>query len=328
MSAQKVLVTRRLYPDLLKPLIDAYDTLIWTGENPPPYEWIMENLSATDGLLSMLSDRIDESLIQHGAQNRLKVISQMSVGVDNINIPAATAHKLPVGYTPGALTETTADLAWAIMMAAARLVVLSHNEVQQNIWRPWGPEVLCGVDVFGATLGLIGFGRIGQAMARRAAGFNMKVLYYEPHRKPENDAIENAHYVSLEELLKNSDFVSLHAYLSPATRGLIGREQLAMMKPTAYLINTARGAMLDHSALVEALEKKQIAGAALDVFDPEPIPQGHPLLKFPNVIITPHIGSATTATRRRMVAMTVENMLAGLQEKKLPYCFNPDVYHQ
>jgi glyoxylate reductase len=326
MPEKKILITRRFLPDVLKSLSDAYETVVWSGENPPPYDWVMEHIIDADALICMLNDRIDEGIISAGANHKLKVISQMAVGVDNIAVSAATSHKIPVGHTPGVLTETTADFAWALLMASARRVVESHNEVHHGLWRPWGPEVWCGVDVYGATLGLVGFGRIGKAMARRAAGFNMKVLYYEPRRKSENDQIDNASYVSLEELLQTSDFVSLHAYLSPATRGMISKAQLKMLKPSAILINTARGAMLDHAALTDALKDHRLAGAALDVFDPEPIPQDHPLLSMPNVIITPHIASSTTTTRRRMAVMTVENIRAGLEGKPMPYCFNPQVY--
>lgn len=322
----RLLITRKFFPDILEKLSADFEIDLWQGEQPPTQEWILEHIVHADALLCMLNDRVDEKIIETGAQNRLRVISQLAVGVDNIDLIAATRLGIPVGHTPGALTETTADFAWALLMAAARRVVESHVEVRRGVWRPWGPEVLCGADVYGATLGLIGFGRIGKAMARRAAGFNMQVLYYEPRQKPENDRIENARYVSLDELLARSDFVSLHAYLSDQSRGMIGREALAKMKPGAILINTARGAMVDHTALVEALDSGKLAGAALDVFDPEPIPGDHPLLSMPNVIITPHIASSTTATRRRMAAMTIENIHAGLAGNKLPHCANPEVY--
>jgi glyoxylate reductase len=211
-------------------------------------------------------------------------------------------------------------------MAAARRVVEAHNEVQNGVWRPWGPDVLCGADIFGATIGLIGFGRIGQAMARRARGFNMRVLYTQRHRDLIAEEQLGAEYVSLNELLRLSDFVSLHAYMTPEARGMIGVEQLALMKPGAIFINTARGAMVDYDALYQALLSGHIASAALDVFDPEPIPMTHPILKLPQVVITPHIASASTKTRQRMAFMAVENLLAGLEGKRLPYCANPQVY--
>lgn len=326
MTKPTILITRSFFPDLLQRLAEKCKLEVWKEETPPSYDWIKQHIPQAGALICMLTDNIDSELIKLGAANRLKVISQIAVGVDNIAVSAATAHKIPVGHTPGVLTETTADFAWALMMAAARRVVESAVEVSHNIWRPWGPEVLCGVDVYGKKLGLIGFGRIGKAMARRAAGFNMQVLYYEPRFKPENAAITNARYVSLDELLHESDFVSLHAYLSDSTRGMIGKAQLAMMKSSAILINTGRGAMVDHGALYDALNNHTIAAAALDVFDPEPIPPNHPLLTLPNVIITPHIASASTATRRQMAVMTIDNILAGLDGKSLPYCVNQEIY--
>jgi glyoxylate reductase len=326
MTKPTVLVTRSFFPDLLQLLAEHCSLVVWTEETPPSYDWIKQHITEADALICMLTDKIDADLIALGASHRLKVISQIAVGVDNIAVSAATTHNIPVGHTPGVLTETTADFAWALMMTAARRVVESAVEVSQNIWRPWGPEVLCGADVYGKTLGLIGFGRIGKAMARRAAGFNMQVLYYEPRYKPENAAIANARYVPLEELLRESDFISLHAYLSDSSRGMIGRPQFEMMKPSAILINTGRGAMVDHDALFNALKHQTIAAAALDVFDPEPIPANHPLLTLPNVIITPHIASASTATRHQMATMTIENILAGLDGKHIPYCANPQIY--
>ncbi len=326
MPKPTVLITRSFFPDLLTQLAQKCELVVWPDETPAPNDWIQKHLPKADALICMLSDKIDTGIITLGAAHKLKVISQIAVGVDNIAVSTASFHKIPVGHTPGVLTETTADFAWALMMTAARRVVESAIEVRQNIWRPWGPEVLCGTDIYGKTLGLIGFGRIGKAMARRAAGFDMKVLYYEPHFKPENATIINACYVPLEELLRESDFVSLHAYLSNSSRGMIGKAQLEMMKPSAILVNTGRGAMVHHDALYAALKNHTIAAAALDVFDPEPIPQNHPLLNLPNVIITPHIASASTATRHQMAVMTIENILAGLDGKPLPYCFNPEIY--
>lgn len=327
MKKPSVLVTRSFFPEILQQLYDQCEIILWPEPMPPSYDWLCEHIDKVDALLCMLTDRIDADLIEKGVASYLKVISQLAVGVDNIAVSTATSFKIPVGHTPGVLTETTADFAWALMMAASRRLVEGHNEVQQGIWRSWGPDILCGADIYGKTLGLIGFGRIGKAMARRAAGFNMRVLYYEPSLKPENQSIPNASYVPLDELLRESDFVSLHAYLSPSSRQMIGKPQLEIMKPTAIFINTARGAMVDNEALFEALKEKRIAAAALDVFNPEPIPAGHPLLGLSNIIICPHIASASTETRRKMAQMTVENILAGLQYKPLPYCANPQVYN-
>jgi glyoxylate reductase len=328
MEKQTILITGSLFPDLLEPLKRDYQLIIWDAPQPPERSWIVKNLPNSDALITMLTDDIDENTIILGAKNKLKVISQLAVGFDNIAVSAATAHNIPVGNTPGVLTETTADFTWALLMALARQVVVSHNEVHHGTWRPWGPDVFSGADIHGATLGIIGFGRIGKAVARRALGFGMKILYYVPKKKNDTEFSGKAHYTPIRDLLQQSDFVSLHAYLSPKTRGMLGEKEFAMMKPTAYLINTARGAMIDHQALFLALQAKQLAGAALDVFDPEPIPQDHPLLGLSNVIITPHIASASLSTRRMMAKMTLENTLAGLRGDKIPYCVNPEIYER
>jgi len=328
MEKQTILITRSFFPDLLEPLNRDFRLIVWKELKPPDHAWILENLPKSDALITMLTDDIDEKTIMLGAQNKLKVISQLAVGFDNIAVNAASAHDIPVGNTPGILTETTADFTWALLMALARQVVTSHNEVHYGVWRPWGPDVYAGADIHGGTLGIIGFGRIGKAVAQRALGFGMKILYHEPKKKNDTEFSGKAKYSSISELLQQSDFVSLHAYLSPETRGMLGEKEFAMMKPTAYLINTARGAMIDHQALFLALQSKQLAGAALDVFDPEPVPQDHPLLGLSNVIITPHIASASISTRRMMAKMTLENTLAGLRGDKIPYCVNPEIYER
>jgi glyoxylate reductase len=328
MEKQTILITRSFFPDLLEPLQRDFNLIVWDEPRPPDRTWIVKNLPNADALITMLTDAIDESVVSLGAQIKLKVISQLAVGFDNIAVSTATTHRIPVGNTPGVLTETTADFTWALLMALARQVVASHTEVHNGTWRPWGPDVYAGADIHGATLGIIGFGRIGKAVARRAHGFGMKILYYGPKEKQDSEFSGMAKYTPLKSLLQQSDFVTLHAYLSPATRGMLGKTEFALMKPTAYLINTARGAMIDHHALFLALQAKQLAGAGLDVFDPEPIPKDHPLLGLPNVIITPHIASASLNTRRMMAKMTIENTLAGLRGEKLPYCVNPEVYGQ
>jgi glyoxylate reductase len=322
----KIFISRKIQQPALALLEKEAQVDVWPLDIPPSEQTFIEKAGQVDALFTLLSDPITAAVIQAGKEARLKVISQMAVGYDNIAISAATSAGIPVGHTPGVLTETTADFAWALLMAAARRVVEGHTEVQQGIWRPWGPEVLCGADVYGATLGLVGFGRIGQAMARRAAGFGMQVLYSQRHRDHDAEAKLGAQYVPFEELLRTSDFVSLHAYLSPETKGLMGPAQFDLMKPGAIFINTARGAMVNHEALHAALVSGKLAAAALDVYDPEPIPADAPLLHLPNVIITPHIGSASTQTRARMAMMTAENILVGLSGKRLPYCANPEVY--
>ena len=323
---KKVFLTRKIFPEAMQRLSQLAEIDLWSESYPPAAAILAEKASQANGLITMLSDPITNAVIKAGGKNHLQVISQMAVGYDNIDVAAATAAGIPVGNTPGVLTETTADLAWALMMAAARRVVEGHTEVHQGIWRAWGPDVLCGTDIYGATLGLIGFGRIGQAMAARAKGFNMRVLYTQRHRDLAAEEKYAATFVSLEELLQQSDFVSLHAYLSNETRGLMGKAKFKQMKPGAILINTARGAMVDHAALTQSLLDGKLAAAALDVYDPEPIPQDSPLLKMPQVIITPHIGSASTQTRWRMSQMAIDNIEAGLDGKPLPYCANPQVY--
>lgn len=321
-----ILISRAFFPDLLEPIRKKFSLHIWDGVTPPGKNWILENILNADALICMLTDQIDSEVIETGKSKNLKVISQMAVGYDNIDIESAIKNGIPVGNTPGVLTETTADFTWALLMAIARQVVASHNEVHRGIWQPWGPGVFAGAEVFGKTLGIIGFGRIGKAVARRAAGFGMRILVSTRNQFTDNSQSPQIEYTSIDSLLKESDFISLHANLNPTTRGLIGSSQFNLMKPTAFLINTARGAMVDSDALYAVLTTNRIAGAALDVFDPEPIPQDHPLLTLPNVIITPHIASASLATRRKMAQMTIENALAGIEGKHLPYCVNPEVY--
>jgi glyoxylate reductase len=323
MAKPTIFITRKIAESAINKLEAQADVEIWQEDTPPPYELLLQKAATVDGILTMLTDRIDANLIEHAGPN-LKVISQLAVGFDNIDVKAATAKGIPVSNTPGVLTETTADFTWALMMAAARRVAEGDREVHAGLWRAWGPDVLTGYDLYGATLGIIGFGRIGKAVARRAAGFNMRVLYNDPECEPESNI--EAECVGLDELLKQSDYVSLHTYLSKDTYHLIGREQLQKMKPTAVLVNTARGPVVDQEALAWALSEGIIAAAALDVTEPEPIPNDSPLLKLNNLVITPHIASASKATRQLMAEMTVENLLAGISGKKLPNCANPDVY--
>lgn len=324
MPQPHVFITRKIPQPVLERITGKAQVEIWPQANPPPYELLLEKAAQVDGLLTLLTDKIDARLIE-SAGPQLKVISQMAVGFDNIDTAAATRKGIPVGNTPGVLTETTADFSWALMMAAARRVVEGDKEVRAGIWRAWGPDVLTGYDIYGATLGIVGFGRIGQAMARRAKGFNMQILYSDPNCGKEAGAALGAECVSLDDLLARADFVSLHTFLSNETYHLIGREQLRKMKPTAILVNTSRGPVVDPAALAWALENNIIAGAALDVTEPEPIPRDSPLLKLENIVICPHIASASKATRLRMAQMAVDNLLAGLEGKDLPNCANPEV---
>jgi glyoxylate reductase len=326
LNKPSVFVTRKIPQAALEKLSQHALVEVWPEESAPPYDVLLEKASQVDGLLTLLTDRIDARLIEAAAP-RLKVISQYAVGFDNIDARAATQNGIPVGNTPGVLTETTADFTWALLMAAARRVVEADKEVRAGVWRPWGPDVLTGYDVFGATIGIIGFGRIGQSVARRANGFNMRILYHDPNCGEAAGAELNAACVSLDELLAQSDFVTLHVYLSDATYHMIDRAALQKMKSTAVLVNTARGGVVDPDALVWALKEGIIAAAALDVTEPEPIPGDHPLLALQNLVIAPHIASASKATRERMAQIAVENIIAGIEGAALPHCANPEVYN-
>lgn len=326
MTKPKVFVTRIIPDTGLKLVQDFCDVDLWTDELPPPREALLTRVRGVEGLLCLLTDRVDAEVMD-AAGPGLKVISNHAVGYDNVDIPAATARGIPVGNTPGILTDATADFAFALLLAAARRVVEGERFVRAGRWKTWGPSLLLGQDVYGATLGVIGFGRIGQAVARRAAGFAMRVLYYDPSQ-PQPPANLRATPVDLATLLRESDFVSLHVPLTQETRHLINRETLALMKPTAVLVNTARGPVVDQAALYEALREQCIFAAALDVTDPEPIPPDSPLLTLDNCLIVPHIASASVTTRAKMALMAAENLLAGLRGERLPHCVNPEVYQQ
>jgi lactate dehydrogenase-like 2-hydroxyacid dehydrogenase len=297
---------------------------LWEGEMPPPKEVLLREVVDCDGLLCLLTDPLDAETITAG--QRLRVISQMAVGVDNVDLPAATARGVPVGHTPGVLTEATADMAFALLMAAARRIPEGVEKVRAGRWRTWEPLALLGADVWGATLGIVGLGRIGTAVARRAQGFEMRVLYHDRVRNLEREAELGLTYASLDDLLAQADFVSLHCPLTPETHHLIGEQALRQMKPRGILINTSRGPVVDAAALVRALQEGWIAAAALDVTDPEPLPPDHPLASLPNCIVVPHIASATVTARGRMATMAAQNLLAGLRGERLPYCANPEVY--
>jgi glyoxylate reductase len=323
MAKPKVFITR-IIPDKGFDLVkEACEVDLWTEELPPPYEVLLERVRGVDGLLCLLTDRIDGQLMD-AAGPQLKVISNHAVGFDNIDVPAATARKIPVGNTPGILTDATADFAFALLVAAARRVVEGDRYVRAGKWKTWGPSILLGPDITGATLGIIGYGRIGQALAKRASGFDMRILYYDPLVSAGSGLPGTA--VDLETLLRESDFVSLHTLLNEQTRHLINRDTLALMKPGAVLVNTSRGPVVDGQALYEALKEGKIFAAALDVTDPEPLPMDSPLLELDNLIIAPHIASASKPTRDKMSLMAAENLLAGLSGRRLPTCVNPEVY--
>lgn len=324
MSQPKIFITRRL-PAELEQLQQMATVEVWPERQPPPYEVLLEKVKTIDGLLCLLTDQIDRQLIDAGPS--LKVISQMAVGYDNIDIAAATARHIPVGHTPGVLTDATADFAWSLLMAAARRVVEADRFTRAGEWQTWEPDLLLGPNITGATLGIVGFGRIGQAVARRAKGFEMRILYANRHRC--DSQLEQAlgvEFAEFDRLLQESDFVTIHTPLSDETYHLFSDCEFERMKPSAILINTARGAVVDQEALYRALSTGQIAGAALDVTEPEPIAMDSLLLTLENLIIAPHIGSASRQTREKMANMAIENLIAGLRSDRLPYCVNPEVY--
>lgn len=312
----KVYVTRHLPPTAYQELQKACEVEIWDEEFPPPYETIRQRIADKQGLLCLLTDRIDAELMD--AAPELKVISQCAVGYDNVDIEAATARRIAVGNTPEVLTDATADFAFTLLMAASRRLGEAVAYVKAGKWDTWGLTLLMGQEVYGATLGIIGFGRIGQALAKRARGFDMRIIYYDTNR--DNAAAEElkALYCPLNCLLEESDFISLHVNLTSDTEGMIGARAFRLMKETAVLINTARGPIVDPEALYQALKDGQIAAAALDVTDPEPLPPDHKLLTLSNLIVTPHIASATVTSRTQMAMMAVRNLVAGIQGRALP----------
>lgn len=295
-------------------------------EAPPPREVLAREAAASDGLISLLTDRIDAALLD--AAPRLRAVSNYAVGFDNIDVGAATERGVMVTNTPGALTETVADFTMALLLAVARRVVEADRYTRAGQWQSWGPMLLLGRDVCGATLGLIGLGRIGTAVARRARGFAMRVLYHDVARREGPEQELGLEFASMEDLLRQSDFVSIHVPLGPRTRHLIGASQLSLMKPTAFLINTARGPIVDSGALYGALAGGRIAGAGLDVFEEEPLPADHPLLTLENVVVAPHAASASVTTRTGMALMAVENILSALAGRKPPNLVNSEVWER
>lgn len=317
----KVFITRKTPGRAVQLLrVAGHEVEVWPEPVPPPAEVLAEKLAAADAALTMVTDRVTGEMLDH-AEN-LRVLANMAVGYDNLNPAEAAERGVWVTNTPGVLAETTADMAFALLMAAARKVVASDRDTRAGGWQTWSPTGFLGQDVYGSTLGIVGLGEIGECVARRARGFDMRVLYTSRTRKPEAEGRLGLEFVDLPELLGESDFVSIHTPLTPQTRGLIGALELGLMKPTAVLINTARGQVVDQDALVEALREGVIGGAALDVTDPEPLPLESPLYSFPNVVITPHIASASMATRSRMAEMAATNIIAGLMGEKPPHAVN------
>jgi glyoxylate reductase len=312
----RVFVARALPGTALDRLRQAHDVEVWPEPGPPPPEPLREGARRAEGLLSLLTDRVDAALLD--AAPELKVVANYAVGSDNIDLDAARERGIAVGVTPDVLTDATADLAFALILAGARRFTEAVAAVRDGEWSTWAPDWLLGHDVHGATLGIVGFGRIGRAVAKRAAGFDMEVLHTS------RDATD-PDGTPLDDLLERSDFVSLHVPLTPETRHLVDGRALQKMKPTAILVNTGRGGLVDQDALRTALENDAIAGAALDVTDPEPLPPDHPLLKAPNLQVVPHIGSATHTARAGMADRAVDNLLAGLAGEPLPFPVSPEL---
>ena len=321
--ASKVFVTHQLPGDRIRELAQLSDMNVWMGPGLLPAAGLRAELAGCRGLVCLLTDRIDRALLD--AAPDLTFVSSMSVGVDHIDVAALTERGIPLGHTPGVLVDTTADTAFALLLAAARRVAEADRFVRRGDWGPanaWAPEFFTGVDVGGATLGIIGLGEIGQAVARRAAGFGMEVLAW--NRSPRQ--VPGIEMVALDELLQRSDFVSIHVALAPQTRDLLDAGKIALMKPGAVVVNTARGGIVNEPALAAALADGRLFAAAVDVFEQEPVPADNPLLGLPNVVVTPHIGSATLRTRARMADIAVENALAALRGEAMPCCVNPQVY--
>jgi glyoxylate reductase len=324
MPKPKVFVTRIIPEKGLSIVQDFCEVDLWSEELPPSREEMLRRVRGVEGLLSLLTDRVDGQLLDT-AGKQLKVVSNHAVGYDNIDIQAASARGIPVGNTPGILTDATADCAFALLMAAGRRIVEGDRFVRAGKWKTWGPSLLLGSDFARATLGLVGFGRIGRAVARRAGGFGMRVIFYDPSLPL--GILEGAEGVGLETLLREADFISIHTPLTPETHHFIDAAAFAQMKPNAVLVNTARGGVVDPQALFTALRDGQIFAAGLDVTDPEPIPPDSPLLDLENCIIVPHIASASRTTREKMAVMAAENLIAGLRGERLPNCVNPEVYN-
>jgi glyoxylate reductase len=319
----RVFVTRKLVGDGLERLARECDVEVWQDRDPPPHAELTSEAERSDGLLTLIADRIDAELIERAP--RLRVVSNMAVGYDNIDVAYASKRGVLVTNTPGVLTETVADLTFGLMLATARRLPEGERAVRQGEWGEWSPTFLLGRDVHGKTLGIVGLGAIGLAVARRALGFGMQVVYTSRRRKPEAEDALGLRWLTLSELLAESDYVSLTSALTPETRGMIGAREFALMKPDAVLVNTARGGLVDQAALVEALRWGQIGGAALDVFAAEPIAPDDPLLQLPNVVVMPHAGSASVETRARMTDLAVDNLLAIFHGEMPPSPVNPEV---
>ncbi len=323
-SRPRVYVTRTLPGAALETLRARADADVWQGEEPPPRAELASALQTADGLVCLLTDVIDAELLADAP--RLRVVSTMAVGYDNIDVDAATRLGVAVANTPGVLTETTADFAFALLLSAARRLPEGERTVREGLWTTWSPAFLLGRDIHGATLGIVGLGAIGRAVARRARGFGMDVLYHSRGRNAEAEEELGCRPADFDALLSSSDFVSVHLPLTPETRHMFDDDAFARMKPTAIFVNTARGPVVDEAALLRALATKRIAGAAIDVAEVEPMAKFDPLLRLPNLLVTPHIASASVATRSRMAEMAVEHALQAMAGERPSHCVNTQVF--
>ncbi|HEU5300517.1 MAG TPA: D-glycerate dehydrogenase [bacterium] len=324
MAKPRVYVCRAL-PDPALAIVRAVaDVRLWEREDvPPPRDVLLREIAECEGVLTLLTDRVDEEFLSRSP--RLRVVANMAVGFDNIDVPAATRARVVVTNTPDVLTETTADFAFTLILAAARRLVEADAFTRAGNWKTWSPMLLAGQDVHHATLGLVGLGRIGSAVARRAKGFEMRVIYYDPVRRQDLESQLGIEFRAMDEVLKSADIISVHVPLMAETRHLIGREQFKMMKRSAVFVNAARGPIVDQAALAEALRTRTIYAAGIDVFEQEPVSAGDPLLSLENVVVAPHIASASIPTRTRMATLAAENVAAVLQGKRPPTPVNPEI---
>ena len=319
----KVYVTRSIYSEALDVLKRNLDVAVWEEDRTIPREVLLREIADADAVLTLLTEKVDDEFLDHA--RRAKLVANMAVGYDNIDVPACTRRKVVVTNTPGVLTETTADFAFALLMAAARYVAPGMQYVRDGKWKTWSPTLFVGRDVHHATLGIVGMGRIGQEMAKRGRGFDMEILYYDVYRREDLEQQHGWRYVDLDTLLSESDFVTIHVDLNDDTRKMFSTEAFKKMKPSAYLINAARGPIVDTDALYEAVRDGEIAGAGLDVTDPEPLPADHPILTLENVVVCPHIASASLQTRTKMAVLAAENIVAVLNGDRPKTPVNPEV---
>lgn len=320
----RVFASRELPGNALERLREVVDVQVWPLQDPPSYAELVKAADGAMGLATMLPDRVDADLFDSSPS--VRIVSNLAVGFDNIDVAAATERGVVVTNTPGVLYEAVADLAFSLLLGAARRVVEGDRIVREGGWPAWRPNFLLGKELYGSTLGLLGLGAIGEAVGRRARGFGMHTIYYSRTRKPETETELGLEFVDFEGLLRRSDFLSVHVSLSPQTRGMLGAEQLALMKPDAIIVNTARGPIIDQDALVEALSGKRLGGAGLDVFSVEPISTDDPLLKLDNVVVAPHVGSATLTTRTRMANLVVDNLIAYFKGQPPLTMLNPEAW--